>query len=134
MKSLTTERTQKLKDMALRHGFMGVGISKAERLDEEANRLEKWLSQNYHGEMEYMANHFDKRVDPTLLVPGAKSVVSLMYNYYPGENKGENERLTHVKDSQLKERMPDAGYRMPDMGLTSLDSQLTAHTSTNAQH
>jgi epoxyqueuosine reductase len=103
MKSLTTERTLKLKELAMRHGFMGVGISKAERMDEEANRLEKWLSKGYHGEMGYMANHFDKRVDPTLLVPGAKSVVSLMYNYYP---------------------LPLEGTLIP-----SIDSQLTTHDS-----
>ena len=92
MKSLTREKTQKLKDLALRHGFMGVGISKAERLDDEARKLEEWLSNGYHGEMAYMTNHFDMRVDPTQLMPGAKSVVSLLYNYYP--------------------EMPDAGYQI----------------------
>ena len=65
---------------------MGVGISKAERMDEEARKLEEWLSKGYHGEMAYMANHFDMRVDPTKLMPGAKSVVSLLYNYFPGES------------------------------------------------
>src|SRR5688500_1455702 len=85
MYSLSGHRTWVLKEAALKHGFMGVGISKAEFLEEEAQRLEAWLSKGYHGEMAYMANHFDKRLDPTKLVPGAKSVVSLMYNYFPGE-------------------------------------------------
>lgn len=57
-------------------------IAKAEFMTEEARRLDEWLSQDYHGDMSYMANHFDKRVDPRLLVPGAKSVISLAYNYY----------------------------------------------------
>ena len=63
-------------------GFSFVGISKAEFLDEEAERLETWLNSGRHGKMSYMENHFEKRLDPTKLVPGAKSVISLMYNYY----------------------------------------------------
>ncbi len=86
MTSLATQWTEKLKEMALRLGFMGVGIAKAERMDEEATHLEKWLSKGYHGEMAYMANHFEMRVDPRKLVPGAKSVVSLIYNYFPGHD------------------------------------------------
>ena len=62
---------------------MGAGISKAEYLEEEAPRLEDWLLKGFQGEMSYMANHFDLRLDPTKLVPGSKSVVSLIYNYYP---------------------------------------------------
>src|SRR5688572_18889935 len=85
MNSIIKHHTQKLKEMATRHGFLGVGIAKAEFMQDEATRLETWLSKGYHGEMAYMANHFDKRLDPTKLVPGAKSVVSLMYNYFPGE-------------------------------------------------
>lgn len=80
-----TTRTQWLKDLALRHGFMGVGISRAERMEDEATRLESWLNQDFHGQMSYMANHFEMRIDPTRLVPGAKSVISLMYNYFPGK-------------------------------------------------
>ena len=63
-------------------GFLLCHIAKAEFMTEEARRLDEWLSQDYHGDMSYMANHFDKRVDPRLLVPGAKSVISLAYNYY----------------------------------------------------
>ena len=62
---------------------MSCGISKAGFLEEDAPRLEKWLNQNQHGNMEYMADHFDKRLDPTLLVPDSKSVISLLLNYYP---------------------------------------------------
>lgn len=71
-----------IKAEAHRLGFSFCGISKAQFLEEEATHLEHWLNQNMHGEMAYMANHFDKRLDPTLLVPGAKSVVSLLFNYY----------------------------------------------------
>jgi len=68
---------------------MSCGISKAGFLEEEAPRLEKWLNENRHGQMQYMENHFDKRLDPTLLVDGAKSVVSLLLNYYPEEKQPE---------------------------------------------
>lgn len=71
-----------IKAEALRLGFMACGISKADFLAEEAPRLEQWLKNNSHGEMTYMENHFDKRLDPRLLVEGAKSVVSLTLNYY----------------------------------------------------
>lgn len=77
------EITQKIKQKAQELGFLHCGVSKAEFLEEEAPRLEKWLKQGFHGEMGYMENYFDKRLDPTKLVPGAKSVISLLYNYYP---------------------------------------------------
>lgn len=69
---------------------MSCGVSKAEFLETEAPRLEDWLSKNRNGEMAYMENHFDKRLDPTLLVPGAKSVVSLLFNYFPKEQQRED--------------------------------------------
>lgn len=78
-----------IKQEAARLGFSFCGISEARFLVEEAPRLENWLNQNMHGQMGYMANHFDMRLDPTLLVPGAKSVVSLMLNYYPEEHQPE---------------------------------------------
>ncbi len=68
-------------------GFDFCGISKAEFLEEEAPRLEDWLKKNMHGQMDYMANHFDKRLDPRLLVDGAKSVISLLFNYYPEQEQ-----------------------------------------------
>lgn len=72
-----------IKEKAKKYGFQSCGISKAGFLEEEAPRLENWLNQNKHGEMGYMANHFDKRLDPTKLVEGAKSVISFSLNYYP---------------------------------------------------
>ena len=69
---------------------MSCGISKAEFLAEEAPRLEQWLKDGMHGQMQYMENHFDKRLDPTLLVPGAKSVISLLYNYYPEQQQNHS--------------------------------------------
>lgn len=72
-----------LKRIARDQGFDFCGISKAEFLENEAPRLEAWLKKGMQGEMRYMENHFDKRLDPRLLVPGAKSVISVLYNYYP---------------------------------------------------
>jgi epoxyqueuosine reductase len=79
--------TRLIKTEAKRLGFLSCGVSKAEFLEEEAPRLEKWLNQNRHGEMQYMENHFDKRLDPTKLVEGSKSVISLLLNYYPSEKQ-----------------------------------------------
>ena len=72
-----------IKNEAKRLGFLSCGISKADFLEEEAPRLEQWLNKNMHGEMQYMENHFDKRLDPTKLVEDSKSVVSLLLNYFP---------------------------------------------------
>lgn len=85
MKFSTKERhTQLIKCKALDLGFDYCGISKAEKLEEEEAKLETWLSRDYHGKMAYMENHFDKRLDPSKLVSGAKSVITLLYNYFPG--------------------------------------------------
>src|SRR6188768_234954 len=80
-----------IKDEAYRLGFDFCGIAKAEFLEEEAPRLEQWLLQNMHGKMKYMENYFDKRLDPRKLVPGAKSVVSFLYNYYPAQGQHESD-------------------------------------------
>jgi epoxyqueuosine reductase len=69
---------------------LSCGISKADFLEDEAPRLENWLKNNRHGQMSYMENHFDKRLDPRLLVDGAKSVISLLLNYYPSELQRED--------------------------------------------
>ena len=82
--------TQLIKTEAKRLGFLSCGISKAGFLEEEAPRLENWLNQNQHGEMQYMENHFDKRLNPTLLVEDAKSVISLLLNYYPSETQNKD--------------------------------------------
>jgi len=78
-----------IKNTAKNLGFISCGISKAEFLEEEAPRFEKWLNEQKHGQMAYMENHYDKRLDPRLLVPGAKSVVSLLLNYYTDEHQVE---------------------------------------------
>jgi len=77
-------------DKAHELGFFSCGFSKAAFLEEEAPRLEQWLSLNYNGKMGYMANHFDKRLDPRLLVDGAKTIISLLFNYFPEEKQNEN--------------------------------------------
>src|SRR5690606_10780197 len=85
------KHSQMIKEEALRLGFMAVGIAKAVALDDDARRLEHWLSQGYQGKMSYMENHFDLRTDPRKLVPGARSVVTLLLNYFPAEEKKEGE-------------------------------------------
>lgn len=82
-----TTYSQFIKSEAKRLGFLSCGISKAGFLEQEAPRLENWLNKNHNGQMTYMENHFDKRLDPTLLVDDAKSVVSLLLNYYPSETQ-----------------------------------------------
>lgn len=72
-----------IKLKAKKFGFQSCGISKAEFLEDDAKNLENWLKNNYHGEMSYMENYFDKRLNPTLLVEGSKSVISMSYNYFP---------------------------------------------------
>ncbi|TXB67210.1 tRNA epoxyqueuosine(34) reductase QueG [Vicingus serpentipes] len=86
----STEYTQQIKTEATRLGFSFCGIAKAEYLEEESPRLEKWLSQNMHGKMQYMENYFEKRLDPTKLVEGSKSVVTLMYNYFPEKEQRDD--------------------------------------------
>lgn len=82
--------TQLIKAEALRLGFLSCGISKPIFLEEEAPRLENWLNKNMQGQMSYMENHFDKRLNPTLLVDDAKSVISLLLNYYPSEHQNKD--------------------------------------------
>jgi epoxyqueuosine reductase len=82
--------TEFIKSEAKRLGFLSCGISKAGFLEQEAPRLENWLNKNRNGEMSYMENHFDKRLDPTLLVDDAKSVISLLLNYYPDQFQNED--------------------------------------------
>ncbi|WP_333875836.1 tRNA epoxyqueuosine(34) reductase QueG [Flavobacterium sp.] len=87
MNANTTKYAQLIKAEAQRLGFLSCGISQAGFLEEEAPRLERWLQNGYHGQMQYMENHFDKRLNPTLLVDDAKSVISLLLNYYPEEQQ-----------------------------------------------
>ena len=85
--NLKEKHTKFIKDKSKDLGFFFCGISKADFLNEEAPLLEKWLADNRNGKMDYMANHFDMRLDPRLLVDNAKSVVSLLLNYYPPETQ-----------------------------------------------
>ena len=109
--------TQLIKSEAYRLGFMYCGISKAGFLEEEAPRLENWLNKNRHGKMSYMENHFDKRLDPTLLIDNAKSVISLLLNYYPGKSQNDPEapkisKYAYGKDYHLviKEKLKELLY------------------------
>lgn len=77
------ERTATIKSLALQLGFTYCGIAKAVKLDDDARRLEQWLARGMHGSMAYMENHFELRIDPSKLVPGARSVITLLYNYFP---------------------------------------------------
>jgi epoxyqueuosine reductase len=82
--------SQLIKNEAQKLGFLFCGIAKADFLEDEAPRLESWLNKNMHGEMTYMENHFDKRLDPRLLVDGAKSVISLGINYYTDQRQDDS--------------------------------------------
>lgn len=123
------DNSQLIKSIAAAMGFSFCGISKADFLKDEAPKLEEWLSRGYAGKMSYLEKNFDKRLDPRLLVPGAKSVVSLMYNYYPsgsemnGELKiakyayGEDyhfvvREMLHEFLSRIKEKVGDVNGRV----------------------
>ena len=109
------KHTQAIKAEAKRLGFLSCGISKAEFLEEEAPRLENWLKNGMQGEMQYMENHFDKRLDPRLLVDGAKSVISVLLNYFPEKTQEESsykisryaygQDYHHVMKSKLRQLM-----------------------------
>ena len=90
MKPKPKQYSDLIKAEALRLGFMSCGISKAGFLEEEAPKLEQWLNQGYHGEMKWMENHFDKRLDPRILVPNSKSVVSVLLNYFPEKKQNKD--------------------------------------------
>jgi epoxyqueuosine reductase len=81
---------QLIKNSAARLGFDYCGIAKAVKLDDDAKRLENWLSKKMHGTMHYMENYFDLRVDPSALVPGARSVITLLKNYFPSEQQKDH--------------------------------------------
>lgn len=106
--------THLIKEKAKALGFLSCGISKADFLEEEAPRLENWLNKGYHGKLGYMENHFDKRLDPRLLVEGARSVISLAYNYYTPEQQKDPQapkisKYAYGKDYHfvLKEKLKD---------------------------
>jgi len=83
----TNADKRKIVDQALSLGFTQIGFSKAVRLDEQEAQLSEWLNKGYHGKMAYMENHFEMRLDPRKLVPGSKTVISLLFNYFPAETQ-----------------------------------------------
>lgn len=100
--SSSSEKSHFIKDKAQDMGFMYCGFSKAKKLTEEEDRLEQWLKRDMQGKMAYMENHFEKRLDPGKLVPGAKTVISLAYNYYT-EQKQEDETAPKISMYALGE-------------------------------
>ncbi|PSK91099.1 tRNA epoxyqueuosine(34) reductase QueG [Taibaiella chishuiensis] len=115
--NLSTQTTF-IKTLSRELGFDYCGIARAQRLDDDARKLEQWLTKGYQGKMGYMENHFDMRVDPTLLVPGAKSVVTLLLNYYPEEQQAEGApkiaKYAYGTDYHLviREKMNEFLYRI----------------------
>ena len=114
-------RSSFVKALAKELGFLSVGIAKAEFMDPEAKRLESWLNAGSHGEMKYMENHFDKRVDPTKLVPGSKSVITLSYNYYSTEDQQDPSapkisKYAYGRDYHkvIKKKMKEFIFRLKD--------------------
>lgn len=116
---LRSERTAWLKERALALGFQSVGIAQARFLEEEATGLAKWLERGYHGEMGYLARNFDLRLDPRLLHPGTRTVVSLAYNYYTDAKPNDpdapriaryayGEDYHHVLKERLRQLMEEA--------------------------
>lgn len=80
--------------MAVQYGFDYCGIARAVPLDDDARRLEQWLNKGMHGNMQYMENYFDLRIDPSRLVPGARSVITLLKNYYPSEASSQELKIS----------------------------------------
>ncbi|MFM7730045.1 MAG: tRNA epoxyqueuosine(34) reductase QueG [Flavobacteriales bacterium] len=114
------QNAQHVKRIAQDLGFSFCGISKAEFLEEHARPLEEWLKRNMHGQMAYMANHFDKRLDPRLLVPGAKSVITLLATYQHQEPSSSEVRVSKYAWSEdyhhvIKERMFEMVERMKEV-------------------
>ncbi|MFZ5973437.1 MAG: tRNA epoxyqueuosine(34) reductase QueG [Bacteroidota bacterium] len=108
-----------IKKIAYDLGFSFCGIAKAAFLEDEAPKLEEWLKRGYQGKMSYLENHFDKRLDPTQLVPGAQSVVSLIYNYYPEKElagKLKVARYAYGEDYHfvIKEKMKEFIWRIQE--------------------
>ncbi|MDV4071249.1 tRNA epoxyqueuosine(34) reductase QueG [Elizabethkingia anophelis] len=128
--NLAEKNTAIIKQKAKDFGFLACGISKAEFLEEEARSLENWLTRNLNGEMRYMENYFDKRLDPRLLVEGSKSVISFSYNYFPRKvlNTDDNFKISkyaYGKDyhevikeilgefvAELQEEIGEFGFRV----------------------
>jgi epoxyqueuosine reductase len=108
------QHTQLVKQLASKNGFDYCGVAKAGALDEDARRLERWLEQGMHGTMKYMENHFDLRIDPTKLFPGAKSVVTLLQNYYPSQQSTESGISKYAYGNDYHQVIKDSLKKMID--------------------
>lgn len=119
------QNTSQVKSLAKKFGFDFCGIAKATPLPEDARKLEKWLLQGKHGAMQYMENHFELRINPQQLVPGAKSVITLLKNYYPTEHQKDKspkiskyawgEDYHNVIRSQLKDFLQQIKFQIGDI-------------------
>ena len=120
MSTTLTYRSQVVKSIARQLGFSHCGIAEAGFLEEEAPRLEHWLKQGFQGEMHYMENHFDKRLDPRLLVDGARTVISLTYNYYTTEQQNTDapriSKYAYGEDYHqvVKEKLAEMMHRLSE--------------------
>ena len=129
---INSRNTQLIKDTALQLGFSACGIAKAERLHEDAIRLENWLKKGNHGSMHYMENYFDKRIDPTLLVDDAKSVITLLMNYYPAEKQHTDSfkisKYAYGNDYHdvIKEKLNFPSFNLPALALAENSKYTTA--------
>jgi epoxyqueuosine reductase len=109
-----------IKELAGELGFDHCGIAKAVQLDDDARRLETWLNKGMHGNMQYMENHFDKRIDPRKLVDGAQSVITLLFNYFPSEQQRQDApRIAkyaygHDYHEVIRERLKTMLFRMQE--------------------
>ena len=114
-----------IKNFAKDIGFDYCGISKAEFLKEEAPKLENWLKNNFHGKMSYMERNFDKRLDPTKLVEGAKSIISVLYNYYPNEKIDSEVKIAKYAWGEdyhivIKNKLKELIYRIEEFINTQI--------------
>jgi epoxyqueuosine reductase len=103
-----SERTYLVREKAKSLGFESAGFSKAEQMEPEARRLEEWLNKGYHGTMHWMENHFDKRTDPRKLVPGARSVVSVICNYY--DSKADEKQIVNADKPKISKYAQGEDY------------------------
>ena len=91
---MSLKNTILVKNAAKLAGFESCGIARAQRLDDDARKLEAWLGKGLHGSMQYMENYFDLRIDPTQLVPGARSVITVLKNYFPEQSIEQEHRIS----------------------------------------
>ena len=126
---LKSYHTDFIKTKALELGFISCGISKSGFLQDEIGRYENWLKNNYHGKMSYMERNFDKRLDTTKLVEGSKSVISLLYNYYPkkkinSHNNFKISKYAYGKDYHFIIKKKLKSLNVDKFGLDEMDNKI----------